>query len=121
MSSGAFTFTKYETDAGKILKCRVQPETLAFAVGSTTNSAPTADVDTAGSARMSGSRRALGVRARAVYVSFDDSPPSGYKVGVVYPVPALRPAVYQAAASATTGTYLSTPCRIVGLRAESVR
>lgn len=121
MSSGAFTISKYETNSGAVLKCRVQPETLAFTVASVTNSATSAAVDTPGSARMSGGKRQLGVTARAIYISFDDAAPDGYKDGVIYPIPCLREDIYDAAETATTGTYLGVACRIVGRRAESVR
>lgn len=121
MSAGAFESSKYETNSGAVLKCRVQPETLSFTVASVTNAATAAAIDTPGSARMTGGRRQFGVTARAVYISFDDTPPTGYKEGVTYPVPCLQEAIYDAAETAATGTYLGTTCRIVGRRPESVK
>lgn len=121
MSSGAFQSAKYETNSGAVLKCRVQPETLAFTIASVTNDATAAAIDTPGSARMTGGRRKLGVTARAVYINFDDGAPAGYKDGVTYSVPCLQEAIYDAAETAATGTYLGTTCRIVGRRPESVK
>lgn len=121
MSAGAFQYSKYETNSGAVLRCRIQPETLSFTVSSVTNAATAAAIDTPGSARMTGGSRKFGVTARAIYISFDDNPPTGYKAGVTYPVPALQEAIYNAAETAETGTYLGETCRIVGRRAESVR
>lgn len=121
MSSGAFSASRYETNSGAVLKCRVQPETLEFTIGGVTNSATAAAIDTPGSAKMGGGRRQFGVTARAVYINFDDGAPANYKDGVTYAVPCLREAIYDAAETATTGTYLGTACRIVGRRAESIK
>jgi hypothetical protein len=121
MSSGAFQSSKYETNSGAVLKCRIQPETLDFTIAGTANTATSAAIDTPGSARMGGGKRRFGVTARAVYINFDDGAPAGYKDGVTYAIPCLRTNVYDAAETAATGTYLGTTCRIVGRRSESVK
>jgi hypothetical protein len=121
MSAGAFQNSRYETNSGAVLKARIQPETLDFTVGGVTNAATAAAIDTPGSARMGGGKRRFGVTARAIYINFDDGAPASYKDGVTYAVPCLREAIYNAAETAATGTYLGTTCRIVGRRSESIK
>lgn len=121
MSSGNFTVTKYETDDGDIIKARCQPETLAFAIGQTTNAAPTGNITLPGSARMSGGKRKIGISARAVYITFDGDAPTGYKDYSTYAIPAMKPAIFDASKTALTGTYLGKSCRIVGRRGETIR
>lgn len=94
MSAGAFIRSKYEmsTPADKVIPIRVQPETLLLKVGATANAAPSGTVDADWpSAKVSGSRRGIGIYARMVSFVFTGSGPAGYKEGSVMSLPALTP------------------------------
>lgn len=119
MSAGAFEFTKYETDAGAILRARVQPETLALVIDGTTNAAPTGDIDDQGSVLIS-SRRRNGVNARYVSLTWTGTPPTGYKDGGTLRVPIMTPTAFNAIAPGDTGTYLGANVRVAGKTGEKV-
>lgn len=119
MSAGEFTRTRYQTDSGSILRCRVQPETLALTIGGTANSAPASQVDDEGSVLIS-SRRRNGVNARYVSLAWTGSPPAGYKEGVNVRVPVLQKSTFDAWALDATGTYLGAGVRLAGKTNEKV-
>lgn len=121
MSSGAFQPSKYITDFGNVIPIRVQPETLTLEIDQTINVAPNGDVeDGFPSAKVSGTKRSLGINARTVTVAFTASK-DGYKDGSPITLPALQPALFQAASYGKTGTYLGSPIRVVGRSAEVIK
>jgi len=116
MSSGAFTLSKYESNAGNIYPIRVQPETIAATIGGA-NAAPTGAVDQEVSARANGSARQIGMNARTVSVRLTAELP-GYKADSVLRIPILTPARWDAINKGQTGTYLNTACVVVGKSPE---
>lgn len=75
MSAGSFESAFYEMseeNGGFVLRCRVQPETLAATVASTANA---------------------GVNMRYVTLGFTGAPPAGYS-GDPVRIPVLDPAVF---------------------------
>lgn len=123
MSAGNFVDAKYEDDAGNIYDCRVQPETLDLTLNGAQNAIPTGAADQALSARMTGSRRKYGARARSVRVRFTATPPEGYDANSVIELPILRPDRYQTMKSVKkpTGTYLGVAVVGIGFTGESVK
>lgn len=123
MSAGNFVYGKYEADNGAIYDCRRQPETTGLILNGQANTEPAGDVDQAGSARLTGSRRKYGVRAREVRVRFTAAPPTGYSPDDILTIPVFTPAAYNAmtAVKRPTGTYLGTAVVFVGKTGESVR
>ena len=120
MSSGVFTSSKYETDAGNIHRIRVQPETLLASVGGA-NSAPTGGIDTPGTARVGGGNRQFGIKARSITCKWTATPPTGYAENQYVRIPILTKSVYDAINAGDTGTYLSTGVTVVGKNPERVR
>jgi hypothetical protein len=120
MSSGAFSDSKYETSAGHIHPCRVQPETLSLTLGGTANAAPTGAVDRETSAYMSSSTRRLGVNARTVRLAWDGDPPDGYEANATLTVPILTPALFNTISRGTTGTYLGANVKVTGTTNEKI-
>jgi hypothetical protein len=68
MSNGRFARSKYEDDNGGIHFCRVQPETMAT---SPANAAPSGAINTDGQAKVSGSRRTIGLHCRGVVLGVE--------------------------------------------------
>lgn len=120
MSAGAFQVSKYETDAGAIHPIRVQPETLAAAIGETANTAPDGETDGEGSASVGRGRRANGINARLVRLKFGNTPPAGYLANGTTTIPALTPEFYDAATRGATGTYLGAAVTVSGRSPETV-
>lgn len=123
MSSGAFTDTFYETSAengGFVLRCRLQPETLAAEFASTANAGADGPATAPGSATISQGRRSAGVNMRYVTVSWNTSPPSGYS-GLTARIPVPDPTVFAEWTLGATGTYLSTAATIVGRTGETIK
>lgn len=71
MSSGKFLRSKYEADDGTIHGIRVQPETTQMTPA---NAPPAGAINANGRAKVSGSRRSIGLHARGVVL------------GITYPV-----------------------------------
>lgn len=116
MSEGAFQISKYESDEGGIYAIRVQPETLALTINGTANAAPAGAVDQEGLARVSGSRRRIGIKARLVRFKFTAQPTGGgYEIGETLTLPVLTQATYNAIPRAGgTGTYLGAAIEVIG-------
>lgn len=121
MSSGRFEVSTYEMDDGNIIKIRVQPETLAADLG-TVNAAPVGAVSVPNlSAKVSGSKRSIGVNARTVTVRFTSTLPDDYSGDDISGIPVLVKATFDAINKGlSTGTYLGQPVTIVGKSAEVV-
>lgn len=123
MSSGAFTNTFYETSAengGAVLRCRLQPETLAASFGSTTNAAPAGPATAPGSATISQGRRSAGVNMRYVTIRWTGAPPDDYD-GLTARIVVPDPATFAAWTLGETGTYLATAAEIVGRTGETIK
>lgn len=120
MSAGTFQLSKYETNAGGICSCRVQPETLALTIESATNDPPTDAVDQEASAVMNGGRRRIGVNARSVSLRWTATHPTGYDPNGIVRVPILKPSVWNAISKGDTGTYLGSAVEVVGKSSEDV-
>ena len=120
MSSGTFSSSKYETDAGAIHRIRVQPETLLANVGGA-NSAPAGAIDTPGTVRVGGGNRQFGVKARSITVRWSTTPPTGYAENQYVRIPVLTKARYDGINAGDTGTYLGSAVTVVGKNPERVR
>lgn len=121
MSSGTFTDSKYESAAGDIYNCRVQPETLAATLGGTANAAPAGAATQKVSARSSGSKRAYGMTMRSVVLRFTGAAPDGYS-GDDISIPILTPDLYNSlTAKTTTGTYLGADVIVQAKSGEQER
>jgi len=124
MSAGAFSLSRYESNAGRVYNVKVQPETLAASIGdagvAVTNAAPTDPVSEEPSAIVGGSKRTIGVHTRTVRLRFTGAVPDGYLVGSTVTIPALRPAFFEAATKGTEGTYLGVGVQVVGRSGENI-
>ena len=123
MSSGAFETAFYEMseeNGGFILRCRVQPETLAATIGGTANAGVAGPANAPGSATISQGRRTAGVNMRYVNLRWTSAPPTGYSPGTVK-IPVLDPAVFADWTLGATGTYLATAVEVVGRVGETVK
>lgn len=120
MSSGVFTNSRYETNAGAIHRIRVQPETLTASIGSA-NAAPTGTIDSAGTVRVGGGNREFGIKARSVTLRWTTNPPGGYAENQYIRLPILTETLYDSINLGDTGTYLSTGVTVVGKNPERVR
>lgn len=120
MSSGTFSSSIYETDAGGLCNCRVQPETLALTLGGTANTAAAGPADQEASALMSGGRQRIGVIARAVSLKWTAGAPDGYDENTRVRVPILTKSLYDLVSRGTTGTYLGESVEVVGRIPERV-
>jgi hypothetical protein len=123
MSAGAFILSKYPAVylSTAIHPIRIQPETLALSltVGgtATANTAPTGAVTNPISARVSSSKRSLGLRPFLVRFKFSGTPPTGYLANAVITLPILNP-VLRAAVKTTIGTYLGAAIVVTGISPE---
>ena len=127
MSAGGFSNVKYEADNGVLHPLRIQPETAALDIGGVTNSVPAEPAGTVKSgisARVSGSRRGLGLFTRLVRGQFGDTAgaaPDGYQEGGVIALPVMTKAFYDAITKGDTGTYLGKVVTVAGKVSEVVR
>ena len=120
MSSGVFSSSKYETDAGAIHRIRVQPETLLANVGGA-NTAPAGAIDTPGTVRVGGGNHQFGIKARSITITWTTAPPTDYAENQYVRIPILSKTLYDSINLGDTGTYLSTGCTVVGKNPERVR
>lgn len=122
MSAGAYTLSKYEASyAAEIHPVRIQPETLAAAIGTTTNAAPTGATTSPISASVSRGNRQIGLRTRLVRLSYTaaNAPDGGYDTrGGTLTIPALTEAFYDAAVKGATCTYLGKSMTVTGKTGE---
>ena len=123
MSAGEFQSAFYELSAengGGKARCRVQPETLAATIGGTANIAAGGPATLPSSAVVSRGRRSRGISMRTVTLRWTGEPPAGYD-GKTVTIPVLTVATFTAWVLEGTGTYLATPCKVVGRTPEAVR
>lgn len=123
MSAGSFSTAFYEMseeNGGFVLRCRVQPETLAASISSTANAGVSGPATAPGSATISQGRRTAGVNMRYVTLRWTAAKPTGYD-GDTVKIPVLDPAVFAEWTLGATGTYLSQPVEVVGRVGETVK
>lgn len=120
MSAGTFDVVSYEANSGKFFAIKVQPETLAANIGGVNAGAGTAADPTLGSVRVTGSPRAIGIKARSVRVRFTATPPSGYAENQSFTVPILTPARWNTISKGSTGTYLGVAVVVRSKTDESI-
>jgi hypothetical protein len=121
MSAGAFTLTRYQTDAGDIVPIKLQPETLQATFGGVINNAPTG-APSAGfpSADVSGGRRSIGIHPRIVTVRITAGLPPGYQSPSTHRVACLNTAVYNAAVKGAAAGYLGGTGTVVSKSPEVI-
>lgn len=123
MSAGVFETAFYETSAengGFVLRCRVQPETLAATIGATANASVAGPATAPGSATISQGRRSAGVNMRYVTLGFTGAAPAGYS-GDPVRIPVLDPATFATWTLGATGTYLGSDVEVLGRVGETVK
>lgn len=124
MSAGAYTIAKYQASygaGGEIHPIRVQPETIAAAIGSVTNAEPAGAQTNPIQARVSGGRRQIGLQARFVVLRAPSgSEPDGYLPNGLTRIPALTETFYNAATKGVDVTYLGTTYTVVSRGRERV-
>jgi hypothetical protein len=125
LSSGPFVFRGYQAqyEADAFHPIRIQPETedLVLNINGTDvqNDGVAASATTNPiSARVSGSRRGIGLYAALLRFTWDATPPTGYLAGGVLTLPAMNFAI-RVAPRGSTGTYLGTAIRLIGTVPES--
>jgi len=116
MSAGRFERSFYESNAGDIYPCRVQPETItAF------NPAAAGPATQPISAQMRGARRSIGMHARYVSLEWEGAPPADYDDRTPLRVPILTPTAYDALNLNDVVTYLGANAIVIGLNPEKRR
>jgi hypothetical protein len=110
MSAGSFVVTTYEASyAVAIHPIRVQEETVSASIGDVDNGAVGATVTNPIQARVSGSRRSIGLIARKVRLrlaSGSSIPAGDYDANSTTVIPALTRAFYEAATKGAVVSYL---------------
>lgn len=122
MSSGAFVDSFYlSNELTTTHPIRVQPETIALTLGGQANTAPSGTGAIGPSAQVSRGKRSIGINARTVTIELTASL-AGYLPGSKITLPWLDPDTFaDITPKVTTGTYLSTACKVVGKSPETVR
>lgn len=121
MSAGPFTRGKYSDDTTKIRAIRVQPETILATFGTTQNIEPSGAIDTAGSAKVSGSRRDYGVHARYATIVFVTDPPAGYKANSPIRLPVLLKSTYDGILPFQSVAYLGKTAIVLSKTPEKIK
>ncbi len=123
MSAGAFESAFYETSSengGFVLRCRVQPETLAATIGGVANDSAAGPTTAPGSATISQGRRSAGVNMRYVTLGWTGDAPDDY-TGDPVRIPVLDPATFTAWTLGATGTYLNEGVEVLSRVGETVK
>lgn len=120
MSAGEFVRAKYESNSGRVYNIRIQPETQTLAINSVANASPSGPVTEEVSAKVSGSKRSIGMNARTVTLEWATAPPAGYSDGIVRVV-ILQESTYDAITPGATGTYQDSAVIVVGKSPEVAR
>lgn len=122
MSQGEFVNSFYETDTGNggdVVRCRVQPETLAATIAGVVNAGNTGPATIPGSAKASKGIREYGIGMRSVTLRWTGAPPTGYS-GDDVRIPVLMEATYIDWTLGATGTYLGAAVEVVGRNPERI-
>jgi len=125
MSAGVFVRSRYAAsygDADQIHPIRVQPETIEADAGGTDNAPPPGAVTNPISAKVTASKRSLGLRPRLVTLQLTGTPPAEYKAGSIVRIPCLTTAFYDVVTPpGTEVTYLDTTWETVSVSNEEAR
>lgn len=122
MSAGVFNRSSYlSTETGEVHPIRVQSETEALTIAGVGNIRPATPITSPISARVSGSRRTLGLSARRVRIAWTEAPPDGYKPAGVITLPWLDAATFPNLVAGLEGTYLGASVVVVGKSPETLR
>lgn len=115
--AGRFLKAKYETDSGDIHNIRIQPETVFDE-----NLEPTGGATASSYVRVTGSRRAYGIKARILVLSRQVGDAANYNGATVYArIPVLKKASVAALIVGSTVTYQSVAWVVVAVSPESSR
>lgn len=124
MSAGVFINATYRASYGAgtaIHPIRIQPETEAATIGSVDNARPVGAQTNPIQARVSGSKRSIGLIARSITIQAPATgQPTGYKPLGITRIPALTQAFYDAATKGETVTYLGVSYTVVSRSLERV-
>lgn len=107
MSAGAFVAGIYVTDQNIPVNISVQPETKSLILNTVANADGTGPLQpNLPSAKVSGTRRSIGINARKVRVRFTGAVPPGYlgTTGIIT-LPVLTKTAWDSYAKQQTGTY----------------
>lgn len=122
-SQGPFDVAIYEGDVGTFkYPIKVQPETVGLTLGGTANSSATGDA-TEGlpSAKVSGSRRAIGVHPRTVTIKVTATGvTTGNPKGTILQIPVLTKAAYASYTKGKTGLYQDDTVVVVNKTKENI-
>lgn len=107
MSAGEFAKATYQSNVGDLYRITIQPETETLILNGVTNTRPTGTPPVGQpKAKVSGSRRKIGVNTRLVRFRFTGTPPAGYLGGKSnLTLPVLTSAMYNGLDEGQTGTY----------------
>lgn len=121
MSSGPFVRSFYSTDAGNVVRIRVQPETLALTLNAVANDAP-AGPATAGfpSAKVSLNNSEIGINPRNVTIAYTAAASAALQ-GLTVPLPWMNLATFTALPDGATGTYQGEPVELISKSNERIR
>lgn len=120
MSAGNFLRANYSADAGTVHPIRIQPETAALVINGVTNAVPAGPIDSPISAKVSGGRRGIGLKARTVTIAFSPTAPTGYETDEPITLPVLQQSVWNGIGKGQTGTYLASPIVVLYKSPERV-
>ena len=121
MSSGAFETGRYDcTKTGGIHKIKVQPETKTLSLGGQANAYATDPIDSVPSAKVSSSKRKIGITPRTVTIKMTAAG-AGLSVGSVIRLPWFVGSTWNGLADGAVGTYQTFACELVGTGPESVK
>lgn len=122
MSAGVFVRSKYAANYGAgsaVHPIRCQPETLLAITNAITNTEPAGAQNNPISAKISNSKRSLGLSPRYITIQFPlTGQPAGYKAGGITRIPCLTLAFFNAAAVGGTVTYQGVACICVSKSPE---
>lgn len=127
MSAGVFITTGYQAtyDSNQFHPIRVQEETeaLSLNVGGTNilnEGVPNDQINNPISAKVSKTRREIGLGAAKVSLRWTNEIPNTYDGSGILVVPLLNSAI-RAVGRGATGTYLNNEVEVIGVTPESVR
>jgi hypothetical protein len=121
MSSGAFETGRYScTKTGGVHKIKVQPETKGLTLGGVANAYAADPIDSVPSAKVSSSRRKIGITPRTVTIKMTAAG-AGLAVGSIVRLPWFVGTTWNALADGAVGTYQATACELLGTSAEGVK